>query len=368
LGNIAVDEGLSKQLQELNSNIKKDYSAFYNEHSLEVQLPFLQTVLKNFKLVPLIMGGFQLSDCELLAHTLNIALEGKNVLLVISTDLSHYHPYQEAVSIDKETISYIRNIEPGKLYEAAKRGNAELCGLGPVLTALYFAEEKGLDIEVLKYANSGDITGDLSKVVGYASIALYKKNMDEVKSEVGMLNKEQRKRLLDIARKSIEEYLRTGKLLEVNETDAVLNTKKGAFVTLNEHGELRGCIGNIIGDQPLYLTVRDMSVEAAVNDPRFSALEPAELKDIEIEISVLSELEKINNPDLIELGKHGVLIKKGYRSGVFLPQVATETHWTKEEFLSNLCTHKAGLPADCWRDGSSDIYIFSAEVFNEKKY
>jgi len=244
-----------------------------------------------------------------------------------------------------------------------------LCSLGPVLTALYYAEEKGLGLELLKYANSGDATGDLSKVVGYVSIAYYKKeNNGNSKSEVGMLNKEQRKRLLEIARQSARTYLETNKKLQVSDRDPVLNKKMGAFVTLNENGQLRGCIGNLIGEQPLYLTVRDMSIEAAVHDPRFSPVELAELKDIEIEISVLSEMQKITNPDVIELGKHGVLIRKGFRSGVFLPQVATETGWTKDEFLSNLCTHKAGLPTDCWRDGSSDIYIFTAEVFNEKEY
>ena len=187
-------------------------------------------------------------------------------------------------------------------------------------------------------------------------------------SEVKMLNKSQRKRLLEIARESISTYLKEGKRYEVSESDPVLNRKMGAFVTLHEHGKLRGCIGNLIGDKPLYLTVRDMAVEAAVNDPRFRSLSISELGDIEIEISALSELEKIQDPNIIEMGKHGVLIRKGFRSGVFLPQVATETGWNREEFLSNLCAHKAGLPKDCWKDGSVDIFIFSAEVFNEKEY
>lgn len=182
-----------------------------------------------------------------------------------------------------------------------------------------------------------------------------------------MLTTDQRKKLLSIARKSIESYLANNTILDVFEGDPALNKRMGAFVTLTKHGQLRGCIGNIIGEQPLYLTVRDMAVEAAARDPRFTGIEPEELSDITIEISVLSELEKVKDSSCIELGKHGVLVKKGYRGGVFLPQVATETGWSKEEFLSNLCAHKAGLDPFAWRDGSAEIYIFTAEVFNEKE-
>ncbi|MCM8763152.1 MAG: AmmeMemoRadiSam system protein B [Candidatus Omnitrophica bacterium] len=366
LGQIPVDEELAQKLKGLNSQVKDYPFAFEKEHALEVQLPFLQVVLKDFKIVPLIMGRFQLSDCELLAHSLKIILENKNALLVASTDLSHYHPYKEATALDNVTISFIKDNQPRALYEAVRKNEAELCGLGPVLTLLYYAKEKNLKLKLLRYANSGDVTGDWAAVVGYASFLAYEPEARE--GEVGMLNKEQRRRLLEIARQSIKTYLESRKKLEVKESDPLLNKKMGAFVTLNEHGQLRGCIGNLIGEQPLYLTVRDMSIEAAVADPRFLPLQLSEIKDIEIEISVLSELEKISNPDLIELGKHGVLIRKGYHSGVFLPQVATETGWTKEEFLSHLCAHKAGLPADCWKDGSAEIYIFTAEVFSEKEY
>lgn len=182
-----------------------------------------------------------------------------------------------------------------------------------------------------------------------------------------MLNKEQRKRLIEIARSSIENYLKNGKKSALTEDDPVLSEKMGAFVTLREHGELRGCIGNLVGNQPLYLTIRDMAIEAAVGDPRFMPVKLPELKNIDIEISVLSPLKKVDSAEAIEMGRHGVLIRKGFNSGVFLPQVATETGWSKEEFLSQLCAHKAGIPADAWKDKSTEIYIFTAEVFSEKE-
>lgn len=181
-----------------------------------------------------------------------------------------------------------------------------------------------------------------------------------------MLNKNQKKRLLEIARKSIEAYLSAGKIMEVTETDPALLKQMGAFVTLNAHGRLRGCIGNLVGKGPLYLTVRDMAVESAVDDRRFAPLTLAELKDIEIEVSVLSPLERVDSVEEIELGKHGVLVKRGFNQGVYLPQVARETGWSKERLLSSLCLDKALISADAWKDKSTEIYRFSAEVFSEE--
>lgn len=183
-----------------------------------------------------------------------------------------------------------------------------------------------------------------------------------------MLNKNQRKKLLELARSSIETYLKTGKKIEINVTDPVLTKVMGAFVTLEKAGQLRGCIGSIIGRTPLYLTIRDMAVEAAVDDPRFTPLGLPELAEVEIEISVLSPLERVDSADKIQLGAHGVMVKRGFNSGVFLPQVATQTGWSKEEFLSNLCAHKAGLAADAWKDKTTELYVFTAEVFSEKNY
>lgn len=181
-----------------------------------------------------------------------------------------------------------------------------------------------------------------------------------------MFTKEQKNRLLEIARQTIEEYLLSGKIKEFAEPDPVLLEEKGAFVTLHKHGELRGCIGNIIGRGPLYKTVRDMSIESATADPRFRPVTLNELKSIKIEISILSVPEREFKPENIIMGKHGVIVKKGFQSGVFLPQVASETGWSREEFLSNLCVHKAGLAPSAWKDKDTELYTFTAEVFAEE--
>ena len=177
------------------------------------------------------------------------------------------------------------------------------------------------------------------------------------------LNESQKKRLLKIARESIETYLDKGKVAKFKEEDPLLTRKQGAFVTLTERGRLRGCIGSLIGEMPLHKTIAKMAVEAAFRDPRFSPLKKDELSKIHIEISVLSELRLTKDINKIEVGRDGILIRKGFYSGVLLPQVATEYHWDRNTFLEQTC-YKAGLPRDAYKEGA-EIYIFTAQVFGE---
>lgn len=181
-----------------------------------------------------------------------------------------------------------------------------------------------------------------------------------------MLNEQQQARLLEIARQSMETFVREQETIEVTETDPELMRKCGAFVTLKKSGQLRGCIGHIEAVEPLYLTVRDMAIAGATQDWRFPPVIVEELSEIDIEVSVLSELEKITDVNQIEVGVHGVVLEKGGQKGVFLPQVAPEQGWNRVQLLDNLCAHKMGLPADAWREGA-DIYIYTAQVFGERE-
>jgi AmmeMemoRadiSam system protein A len=179
------------------------------------------------------------------------------------------------------------------------------------------------------------------------------------------LSRKQKEMLLDIARKTIE-HIVTGKSLpDFSVDDSLLNEKCGAFVTIHNKGDLRGCIGNIIGHTSLWETVRKMAVEASQNDPRFPPVTVDELEEIDIEISVMSPFEKIENMEQIRVGEHGILIKQGYHQGLLLPQVATEYGWDKKEFLEHTCL-KAGLDKECYKNPASEIFIFSATVFGEK--
>lgn len=380
LGDLEIDGEFAEKLLNKEEEVSFRTAAFEKEHSIEVQLPFLQKVLPGFKIVPIITGDVTLSNCRKLASLLKDAIgERRDILVVASTDMYHGYDYQEAEKVDKMTLSYLKNMDDEGLYYGLREEKLQLCvGFGAVVT-LILSKELGYNrLEVLDYTNSAIVTDKKTKgswTVGYASCAIGAQTVKEKaqgvkqeKREEAMLNKEQRKRLLEIARNSIETYLKTRKKLEVTEKDPLLLKEMGAFVTLHKQGELRGCIGNLVGRGPLYLTVRDMAVEAAVDDPRFSAVTLPELKDIDIEVSALSPLERIDSVEKIKLGTHGVLVKRGFNSGVFLPQVATETGWSKDEFLSSLCAHKAGLEPDAWKDKSTDIYIFTAEIFSEKNY
>ncbi len=366
LGSVEVDIDFTNKILNQDEEIYFEPKAFEKEHSVEVQLPFLQRTLNNYKIVPIIMGDCSLSTCNKLALLLKGAIGArKDVLVITSTDLYHGYDYREAAKIDNLTLSYIKNMDADGLYYGLRGDKLQLCGgFGVVSTLILSKELKENKVKLLKYTNSAEVTGKKVKgvwTVGYASLSISRGEMEKA-----MLSREERKRLLEIARKSIESFLKSGKKLELSEADPLLLKEMGAFVTLNKHGELRGCIGNLIGKGPLYLTVRDMAVEAAVSDPRFSPVTLEEFKNIEIEISVLSPMQRIDNPDKIRLGIDGVLVRKGFNSGVFLPQVATETGWSKDEFLSNLCSHKAGLAPDAWKDKDTKVYTFTAEVFSEK--
>ncbi len=182
-----------------------------------------------------------------------------------------------------------------------------------------------------------------------------------------MLKESSKRRLLEIARASITAAVEKRPLPKAQEDAPELQTRSGCFVTLKTHGDLRGCLGHFTSNQSLYTLINETARASALDDPRFfsNRIRPAELKEVDIEISVLSPLERIDDPMNIELGTHGIYIRSGMAAGCFLPQVATETGWSKEEFLGTCCSHKAGLASDAWRDPETEVLVFTAEVFGE---
>jgi len=179
------------------------------------------------------------------------------------------------------------------------------------------------------------------------------------------MNQDQRTALLRVARTTVEAVVNGRKPPRPQSDDPELNAHCGCFVTLKNGDALRGCIGQFTSDKPLIDLVAEMAKASATSDPRFldHPIRPKELNKLDIEISVLSPLQRTADPLSLELGVHGIYIKRGYASGCFLPQVATETGWTKEQFLSYCCSHKAGLAPNAWKDGKTEVYLFTAEVF-----
>ncbi len=348
------------------------------EHSLEIQLPFLQLMLGDFKLVPIVMGDQSPEAVHQLASAIAAAVKGKRVLLVASSDLSHYRSYEEAKRIDAGLLKRVGEYDYNGLLEDLQRGVVEACGGGPICAVMEAAQKLGAGkAKVLKYASSGDVPiGDKRQVVGYMAAAFYReagnpgKGGDERESshlsrgDAKPLSLEDKRTLMHIARTTVEHVVRGEPVPEFEVTSPDLLEKRGAFVTLTKNGQLRGCIGYIIGIKPLYQTVREVAEAAALRDPRFPPVTPAELDDLEYEISALSVPRPIENIDEIQVGVHGIIIRKDYRQGLLLPQVATEYGWDRETFLEHTCT-KAGLPTSAWKDPDTEIEIFSAEVFSE---
>jgi AmmeMemoRadiSam system protein A len=223
---------------------------------------------------------------------------------------------------------------------------------------MMIAKKLGAGVKILNYANSGDVTMDKNRVVGYGAITFSYPENDHG------LNKKEQNILLTIARKTLEEYISKGDIPQFEIKDKKLLGKRGAFVTITKNGELRGCVGYIAPIVPLYKAVSDMTIAASTRDMRFPPVFGEELKNIHIEISVLSPLKLINNVNEIEVGKHGLYIRRGDYSGLLLPQVATSYMWNREEFLRQTCL-KAGLSPNTWKEKGTDIYIFSAQIFSE---
>ncbi len=367
LGKVEIDSLLAKKILKETPLFNDKISPHIKEHSLEVQIPFLQYILKNFKIVPIVIGDIKnINDYKIIADSISNNIKNRNdVLIIASTDLSHYYSYEIAQKMDSIAIDGILRIDTDFLIRRVFAHECELCGFNPVIVALNIAKSlEGVNKAVLlNKANSGDTSGNKEQVVGYASIAIGKSIGNETMSE---LTQDEKKGLLKIARDTIFSYVKERKIPKIeNITNQKFLAHQGAFVTIKINHNLRGCIGTFTSDKPLYRTIIDMAVSSSTQDPRFNPLSADELKNISLEISVLSELKLIKNVDEIKVGTHGIYIIRGYYRGVLLPQVATEYKWDRDTFLQQTC-FKAGLPADAWKDPNTEIYIFSAQVFGEE--
>ena len=403
LGQVTIDEELASDFISSSNKVQYHQPVHYSEHSLEVQLPFLQKIwgneftplektsnlrmlqqtgeigagnrrgsLTGFKIVPILLGSHSWEIVETLKRMILDNLPEESFILIASSDMSHYHNYEEAAAIDKESLRLVKNFDVQGLYAKIESGRCEWCGAGALLAVMEIARELGADkVKILKYANSNDTAPpwqrNKEQVVGYSAIVFYREGKAEKKKkeEKKLLDREEQEKLLKIARVSIENALRKKENPEFTDISDNLKKLGGVFVTLNKQGRLRGCIGFPEAVLPLYQAVSQAAVSAALKDYRFPPVTQKELSDIEIEISALSPLEKISDVEKVEVGRHGLVIRKGIYSGLLLPQVPVEYGWDRTEFLERIC-EKAGLPRGAWR-GNVELYIFTAQVFHEKK-
>jgi AmmeMemoRadiSam system protein A len=293
-----------------------------------------------------------------LAAVLGKALKGLNVLIVASTDLSHFHPYEEAVKLDNDLVDALENYDPFLLGLNIFNKRWEACGGTPVMAALLTAQKLGCNnVRIMKYANSGDTAGDKTSVVGYVSALI----SESVKSE-NDYNENERKFLLEYARDAVEYSVNNKEVPRRPSIPEKLKKKRGVFVTLKMDGKMRGCIGEIFAQNPVIEAVRNCAVNSALKDERFKPVSEKELPELGYEISVLSPLQPLEDVSDLIIGKHGLLIVYGQLSGIILPQVAAEYGWNKTQFLEAVC-RKAGLQIGAWKAPNALVFLYSAEVF-----
>jgi len=375
LGMVHCNTKLCKQILNYDSHVKILPEAHAREHCLEVQLPYLQTVLDDFTLVPVLMGRPDQGTIELLADALEAVGFDDKTVLIASTDWQHYHPADKGRVMDSLGMDCLRHFDTKRLGKLLAEGKVEMCGGGTAIAVMKAAQARGANrVKILKYGDSGDVSGDKSSVVGYVAAVLYKsadsaspgKSQSDERPDLPPLYEltdNEKQKLLDIARTSIKTYLETGHEAEF-EIDGKLAENGAAFVTLTKDGHLRGCIGHIMAVAPLYQTVATCAVQAAVADRRFPPVSAPELKQLHLEISVLTPMQTISSQDEIEVGRDGLMIVRGNHRGLLLPQVASDYGWNRTQFLEQTC-RKAGLAADAYQAPDAVVYRFQALVFGE---
>ena len=369
LGEINTNQTIVNALMQ-NSLFVYNRDAHTKEHTLEVQLPFLQTIYGDeLNIVPIIIATQNIESIIEISKILKPYFHDKDNLFVISTDLSHYPDYEDANVVDRRTLNALTTNNPQEFINVIVQNEGSntkglvtsACGWSSLLVLLNMTKDENYKYEILEHKNSGDTQyGEQNRVVGYGALRVYKD------SDKFYLTDKEKEELLNLAKLSLYESTIKNKRVEVDESTISPKLKQhlGAFVTLHKDKQLRGCIGQFEPNQPLYKVVLEMAISAARFDRRFTPVTEEELENIDLEISVLTPRKKINSLDEIKIGRDGIYITKGDKNGTYLPQVATDMNWSVEEFVRSCCEEKAGISSnDC---KNAEIFTYEAIVFDKK--
>ncbi len=357
--------------------------AHQSENSIEMELPLLQYCQGDFKLVPIVAGQCSLETVEE-AGTILRSLVDEETLVIASSDFVHYGrahlyvPFTENIpkqikELDMGAYKHIENLDAKGFMDYKEETGATICGSVPIAILLSMMS-KPAEAHLVKYTTSGELTGDFTNSVSYLSIAFSGawQNLPQIEPQTSNpeLTEEDKKQLLTLARETIVYALQNRRVPQASELGVTISDAmkrpRAAFVTLKKNSQLRGCIGDIFPQRPLYKSVILNAINACFNDRRFPPVSEDECKDIAIEISALTAPAPIASPDEIRIGTDGVVLNKDGQSAVFLPQVAPEQGWDVDQMLTQLSL-KAQLPPDAWKEGASFL-VFQAIVFggNEK--
>ncbi|MGD2035240.1 MAG: AmmeMemoRadiSam system protein B [Bacteroidales bacterium] len=372
LGKVPVDHEIAASLLKDDKVFTYLPEAHSPEHSLEVQLPFLQYLLGNtFSIIPILMGAHSKDTPEKVAEKLEPYFRSGH-LFVISTDLSHYPAYNDAIKVDKQTVNALCSNNPEAFMDQLRKNDeskifnlsTSMCGWTSALALMYLtALRKNIRYIPVLYQNSGDIAlyGERSRVVGYQSVLIMEKSGDD---DFNLTDKE-KQHLINMARASISDQLNLS--AEKSEDNAITDRLKnpcGVFVSVYCNNELRGCIGRMKSTLPLHESVKELAVSSAFYDSRFRPLTKEEMPGVQIEISVLTPMKKITSIDEIIPGRHGILVRNQGRSGTYLPQVALKTGWNARQLVEHCTVEKAGMDDDEWKE--AEIFTYEAIVFSDK--
>ncbi len=368
LGLCKVNVDLANLLIENTKEIIYKKEAHEEEHTIEVQLPFLQHHFKEMPpIVPILVATHEKDICRNIAKALEPYFNSRN-LFVISSDFSHYPEWKAARIVDDLTGDAICKNDPEELIAVLNKNRkseipnlyTSLCGWSSVLVLLFMTSGKQVTYHKIKYQNSGDVYNkNKAKVVGYQSIVIERSEPEQI-----VLSAKDKDSLLALCKNEIFKTLgvRYKEDAVFDVPDSIENWNS-AFVSVYVSGALRGCLGRFDSNLEMSRLLKELANSAAFNDHRFMPVQSEELKNINIEISLLTPMRKVDSVNEIELGKHGVYIKKGANVGTFLPQVATKTKWTKDQFMGHLARDKARIGWNGWKD--ADIFVYEAIVFSD---
>ena len=389
LGSIFLDRVTCDRLCR-DSLVNNHPRAHEKEHNIEIQLPFLQVLQPDIKIVPILLGTVNETDRERLADLLLPLLDDETIL-IMSSDFTHfgsnfnYVPFASDIPASLEKYARtaadaIVALDSKRFLQHCRSTGDTICGRNGIAVGIdalsKLSSKKKIQGYLQAYSNSSALTGDWSHAVSYLSIvftdppASTPSKKDNSRGSPFSLTETEKETLLKLARYTLEQYFILGKApLFPEEKFTLTNLMKtscGVFVTLTRNERLRGCIGYVVPVKPIYESVMEMVINAAVHDRRFRPVKSGELDQLRIEISVLSPLSVCTDLDSIEVGVHGLVIQQGSRSGLLLPQVPVEWGWDRKEYLKQIC-YKAGLPLDAYRSADANVYTFTAEVFHEEE-
>jgi len=369
-GKVELDRTACDALLKTNQFTTKK-AAHSREHSVEIHLPLLQYLLKDFKIVPIVVGEIDSADYGIMADSLRQLMD-KHTIIVASSDFTHfgqrfgYKPFnenfkEEVRKLDFGALEKISNFDFNGFLQYVRQTGATICGHKPIALLI---ETLGDDCysQLLNYYTSGDLTGNYEDTVSYAAVCFTQKREK--------LNQKEKEILLKLSRATLVSYLNDNKLPQLSLNTYNINPRlmlnQGVFVTIQKEKQLRGCIGFIVGRMPIFQAVIQNTINASSRDPRFHPMKTEEIEEVTIEISVMSPLKKIKSIEEIKVGTHGLYLVKGENNGVLLPQVPGQFGWDRKTFLEQISL-KAGLPKDAYKEGA-EIYIFSAQVFGEEEH